>query len=66
MGKGDKKSKRGKIVLGTYGVRRRRKTGKIVNPSASAQAKSKVEQITEPKIDAPKKRTKTAASPKLE
>lgn len=25
MGKGDKKTKRGKIVLGTYGVRRRRK-----------------------------------------
>lgn len=25
MGKGDKKSKRGKIVIGTYGVRRRRK-----------------------------------------
>ena len=25
MGKGDKKSRRGKIILGTYGVRRRRK-----------------------------------------
>jgi len=29
MGKGDKKSRRGKIILGTFGVRRRRnKTGK--------------------------------------
>ncbi|MCK4360512.1 MAG: 30S ribosomal protein THX, partial [Bacteroidales bacterium] len=25
MGKGDKKTKRGKIVIGTYGVRRLRK-----------------------------------------
>ena len=25
MGKGDKKSKRGKITMGTFGVRRRRK-----------------------------------------
>ena len=25
MGKGDKKSKRGKIIMGTYGVRRPRK-----------------------------------------
>ena len=25
MGKGDKKTKRGKIILGTFGVRRRRK-----------------------------------------
>ncbi|MEJ5301855.1 MAG: 30S ribosomal protein THX [Bacteroidales bacterium] len=28
MGKGDKRSKRGKIVLGTYGVRRPRKRKK--------------------------------------
>ena len=33
MGKGDKKSRRGKIILGTFGVRRRRnKSGK---PEAS-------------------------------
>ena len=25
MGKGDKKTRRGKIILGTFGVRRRRK-----------------------------------------
>jgi ribosomal small subunit protein bTHX len=31
MGKGDKKSRRGKIILGTYGVRRPRKT--TINPS---------------------------------
>lgn len=28
MGKGDKKSKRGKIILGSFGVRRRRKAKK--------------------------------------
>ena len=28
MGKGDKKTKRGKIILGSYGVRRKRKTNK--------------------------------------
>lgn len=28
MGKGDKKSKRGKIILGTYGTRRKRKIKK--------------------------------------
>lgn len=33
MGKGDKKSRRGKIILGTYGKRRPRKTDKpAVNP----------------------------------
>jgi ribosomal small subunit protein bTHX len=26
MGKGDKKTKRGKIIIGSFGVRRRRKT----------------------------------------
>ncbi len=28
MGKGDRKTRRGKIIKGTYGVRRRRKKGK--------------------------------------
>lgn len=28
MGKGDKKSRRGKIILGTYGTRRKRKIKK--------------------------------------
>ena len=34
MGKGDKKSRRGKIVIGTYGVRRPKKKKKhaITNP----------------------------------
>lgn len=32
MGKGDKKSKRGKIINGTYGVRRPRKVAKDNSP----------------------------------
>lgn len=35
MGKGDKRSKRGKIILGTYGVRRPRRRKKA---SAKTQA----------------------------
>jgi 30S ribosomal protein S31 len=30
MGKGDKKSKRGKITIGSYGVRRKRKTSRAI------------------------------------
>ncbi len=43
MGKGDKKSRRGKIVLGTYGVRRPRKTKKKIVPAASAPVVEKAE-----------------------
>jgi ribosomal small subunit protein bTHX len=43
MGKGDKKSKRGKIILGSYGVRRRRKTNKKIIPATSAPVEEKVE-----------------------
>jgi ribosomal small subunit protein bTHX len=43
MGKGDKKSRRGKIILGTYGVRRPRKTTVI----PSAKEKKAEEEIKE-------------------
>ncbi len=39
MGKGDKKSRRGKITIGTYGVRRPRKKNKTA--SVAAQPKKK-------------------------
>jgi 30S ribosomal protein S31 len=39
MGKGDKKSKRGKIVNGSYGVRRRKK--KVVKPVIKKKEKKK-------------------------
>ncbi len=82
MGKGDKKSKRGKIVLGTYGVRRRRKTSKKSIPPVSApikekaeekvgekaevKVKAKAEAKAEPKSAPAKRKTKTAAPPKPE
>lgn len=39
MGKGDKKSKRGKIHIGTFGVSRPRKKKKTVAKSAAAAPK---------------------------
>lgn len=44
MGKGDKKSRRGKIILGSYGVRRRKnnKKIKVVEPSPIAKVKAVV------------------------
>lgn len=43
MGKGDKKSKKGKLWMGTYGVRRRRKNTKVaaVAPVAATKLASK-------------------------
>ena len=40
MGKGDKKTKRGKIAMGSYGVRRPRSTAKV-NVPAKPKAKKK-------------------------
>ncbi len=41
MGKGDKKTRRGKIILGTFGARRRRKIAyvKEIVPSAATSVK---------------------------
>lgn len=55
MGKGDKKSKRGKIIMGSHGVSRPKR--KIVGKSVSSQVKSDPEKpetkskatVTEPK-----------------
>ncbi|MBN2633481.1 MAG: 30S ribosomal protein THX [Bacteroidales bacterium] len=56
MGKGDRKSKRGKIILGTYGVRRRRK--KAGKPPVKLMEKAKETVIKEKK---PLKHRKPAA-----
>ncbi|MBL7889292.1 MAG: 30S ribosomal protein THX [Bacteroidetes bacterium] len=53
MGKGDKKSRKGKISMGSYGVRRPRKKAKSA-ASAKAAAPAK-------KAAAPKKAAKKAA-----
>lgn len=40
MGKGDKKSKKGKIAIGSYGVSRPRKSTKAVAAAPVAKAKA--------------------------
>jgi 30S ribosomal protein S31 len=62
MGKGDKKSKRGKIVLGTYGARRHRKDAKKLIPAASAHAEVKIKEEPEVTSAAPKRKSKTLTS----
>lgn len=71
MGKGDKKSKHGKIIMGSHGVRRpRRKTPvKVVAPVIEAKpekvlAKVKAKEV-EPKPKAPKK-PKTEEKPVID
>ncbi len=48
MGKGDKKTRRGKIVIGSYGVRRRRRIKKSAVITVKA-AKTKPVKVTEQK-----------------
>jgi 30S ribosomal protein S31 len=60
MGKGDKKSKRGKIVLGTYGARRRRKEVKKMMPAKAVEVE-KSEGEAELKEAKPKRKVKTTS-----
>jgi 30S ribosomal protein S31 len=53
MGKGDKKSKKGKIANGSYGVRRRRKARKELAKKAIAK-KAVVKKVAAKKVAAPK------------
>jgi len=41
MGKGDKKSRRGKIHIGSFGVRRPRKTGTVVHGTVQSTVEEK-------------------------
>lgn len=53
MGKGDKKTRRGKITRGTYGVRRPRKTKKsyiAANKTAAMVTEPKTPQLEEKKV----------------
>jgi 30S ribosomal protein S31 len=60
MGKGDKKTRRGKITIGTFGVRRPRKKNK---PIVVVTAKKKTKAPAKPKAAA-KAKPKTAAKAK--
>jgi len=50
MGKGDKKTRRGKIIIGTYGVRRTKKNRGSINPSVKdekVKITAKLPEVTE-------------------
>ncbi len=69
MGKGDKKSKKGKITIGSYGVKRRRVGSKVaaVNPGTVAtpakEKKAAVKKSAPKKVAAPKKEAAPKAKP---
>ena len=53
MGKGDRKSKRGKIIKGSFGVRRRKRARKSVvapSPKEKAKAAVKTAPVTTPEV----------------
>jgi len=57
MGKGDKKSKKGKISMGSYGIKRPRKK-KTAGAAATKTAAAKTAKKAAPKKAAPKKAAK--------
>lgn len=61
MGKGDKKTKRGKISMGSYGVRRPRKKQKAITNAAPKVKKAAAKPKAAPK---PKPVAKKKAAPK--
>jgi ribosomal small subunit protein bTHX len=63
MGKGDKKSKKGKIAIGSYGRRRKRKKKSAI-PIQSATVKAPVEKVATKKEAAPKETTKKESTAK--
>jgi len=62
MGKGDKKSKRGKIIKGTYGVRRKRKSGKIIMTAPSKEDVKPAEVSAKTEAAREKKTTRTTST----
>jgi len=44
MGKGDKKTKRGKIVIGSYGVKRTRKKKKVTVAPVKIEVEPKIKE----------------------
>lgn len=79
MGKGDKKTVRGKIIIGSYGAKRKKKrtatfvatapeTAKKVTPVKAEAEKpvAKVEKKVVAKAEKPEVKKKTPAKPKVE
>lgn len=65
MGKGDKKTAKGKRVIGSYGNVRKRKTSKAIVASVTAE-KVSAKKSTDKKAAAPKAAKKTSKTPKAE
>lgn len=66
MGKGDKKSRRGKIIMGSFGVRRRRKKNTVPEaPVKPVPVKKPAKKSPEPPV-AEVKEVKTAVAAKPE
>ncbi|WP_109097779.1 30S ribosomal protein THX [Aquimarina sp. AU58] len=62
MGKGDKKTRRGKIIMGTYGRLRRRKKSTAITATTKPKTAAKIEPT--PKTEAtPKAESKPKAKP---
>lgn len=66
MGKGDQKTRRGKLFAGSYGVRRPRKkqTNVFIPPKPVTKAKTTVETETKPKVKPPVAKTKAKPAAK--
>ena len=66
MGKGDKKSKRGKIIMGSFGVsRKKKKKARKYTPDVKPKAKNE-DVVEEGKKEAPKKKTTRKTTAKKE
>lgn len=66
MGKGDKRSKKGKITSGTYGVSRKKKkkAAFVPKPKKKVAPKVEVEEVAEKKAPAKKTAAKKPAAKK--
>ncbi len=64
MGKGDKKSRKGKIFMGTYGVTRPRKTAEVIAMPMKKKVELKKEEVVTKAETKKKKETKKTAAKK--
>ncbi|MDP2176203.1 MAG: 30S ribosomal protein THX [Bacteroidota bacterium] len=65
MGRGDKKTKKGKLTIGSYGVTRPRATAKATPPKTEVKpAKVKTETVAKAKTAAPKAKAKAKSKSK--
>ena len=65
MGKGDQKTKRGKIIAGSYGVRRRRKANSIVAAKPTEKAVKEMPVSEKPVKEKPVKTKVVEVAPEV-